>query len=163
MLKCNISANILFPKQLGLDIWSHPDCAAHCTSVLLWQRLVCGASLSGSVVCLGFTKNHRMVGLGRNLQRSPSPTPLQDQEHLDQVAQGCPQACFEIGLAFPHLPPTPNIRGICSSSSSLWCWRSFHQITPPQDLPESLVLRSTPKLTQTCKTKFTIQHRFTGC
>jgi len=36
-----------------------------------------------------------MEGVGRNLQESPSPTPLPKQGHLQQAAQGLVQASFE--------------------------------------------------------------------
>ncbi|KAK4828850.1 LOW QUALITY PROTEIN: hypothetical protein QYF61_000907 [Mycteria americana] len=58
-----------------------------------------GPSLSASANCFG-KKNHRMLWIGRDLSRSSSPTPLQEQGHLqlDQVAQSPIQPdleCFQ--------------------------------------------------------------------
>jgi len=43
----------------------------------------------------GISQNHRMVGVGRDLCGSSSPTPLPRQGHLGQVAQDLVQAVFE--------------------------------------------------------------------
>ena len=43
----------------------------------------------------GETPNHRIVGVGRKLWGTPSPTPLPKQGHLEQVAQDLIQAGFE--------------------------------------------------------------------
>jgi len=41
------------------------------------------------------TKNHRIVGVGRDLWRSSSPTPLPKHVHPEQAAQDLIQAGFE--------------------------------------------------------------------
>jgi len=41
------------------------------------------------------SQNHRMLGIGRNLYGSSSPTPLLKQGHLQQTAQDCIQAGLE--------------------------------------------------------------------
>ena len=41
------------------------------------------------------SQNHRISGIGRDLERSSSPIPLLEQEHLDQVTQECVQVGFE--------------------------------------------------------------------
>ena len=41
------------------------------------------------------SQNHRMVGIGRHLCGSPSPTLLLKQGHLQQAAQDCVQAGLE--------------------------------------------------------------------
>jgi len=41
------------------------------------------------------SQNHRMVGVGRDLCGSSSPTLLPKQGHLQQAAQGCVQAGLE--------------------------------------------------------------------
>ena len=41
------------------------------------------------------SQNHRMVGVGRNLCGSSSPTLLPKQGHLQQAAQDLIQACLE--------------------------------------------------------------------
>ena len=42
-----------------------------------------------------FSQNHRMVGVGRDLRGSSSPTPLLKQGHLQQDAQDHVQVGFE--------------------------------------------------------------------
>jgi len=44
---------------------------------------------------LNVSQNHRMVGVGRDLWRSSSPTPLPKQALQDQAAQDLVQADFE--------------------------------------------------------------------
>jgi len=44
---------------------------------------------------VGNTQNHRVVGVGRDLWRSSSPTPLPKQGHLKQGAQDCVQVGFK--------------------------------------------------------------------
>ena len=41
------------------------------------------------------SQNHRMVGVGRDICGSSSPTPVPKQGHLQQAAQDCIQAGFE--------------------------------------------------------------------
>jgi len=41
------------------------------------------------------SKNHRMVGVGRDLCGSSSPTSLQKQDHLEQAAQDLIEAGFQ--------------------------------------------------------------------
>ena len=61
-----------------------------------------------------WSQNHRMAGVGRDLWRSPSPTPLSKQDHLEQVAQDCVQAGFEYlqrrRLHNPSGQPVPVLR-----------------------------------------------------
>jgi len=40
-------------------------------------------------------ENHRMVGFGRDLWKSSSPTPMLKQVHLEQTAQDCIQVGLE--------------------------------------------------------------------
>jgi len=64
--------------------------------------LVCGGLCGGTIlpvppVSAGVTEsqNHRMVGVGRDLCGSPSPTTLLKQGHLQQAAQDLVQAGLE--------------------------------------------------------------------
>jgi len=45
--------------------------------------------------CLTVSQNHRMVGVGRDLWGSSSPTPLPKQGHLQQAAQDLVQVGLE--------------------------------------------------------------------
>ena len=56
-----------------------------------------------------------------------------------------------------RMPLTLNIWGISSNIRYLQCWRSFHQLCPPDDLLEWLVLirRVTPKHAHAYQTDYT--------
>jgi len=66
------------------------------------------------------TQNHRMVGVGRDLWGSSSPTPLPKQGHPKQVAQDLVQAGFKYLQRRIHLPPWAT----CSRAPSPSEWRS---------------------------------------
>jgi len=55
------------------------------------------------------SQNHRMVGVGRDLCGSSSPTTLPKQGHLHQAAQDCVQVGFEYlqKRRFHNLPGQP--------------------------------------------------------
>jgi len=50
----------------------------------------------GAEICFSFSQNHRIVGVGRDLCGSSSPTPLPKQGHLQQAAQDLVQICSGI-------------------------------------------------------------------
>ena len=60
------------------------------------------------------SQNHRMFGVGRDLWRSPSPTPLPKQSHLQQAAQDLVQAGLEYlqrrRIHSPSGQPVPVLR-----------------------------------------------------
>jgi len=74
------------------------------------------------------SQNHRMVGVGRDLCGSSSPTPLPKQGHLQQAAQGLVQAGLEYlqRRRLHNLPgqPVPVLRHPQSESSGLLELRS---------------------------------------
>jgi len=75
-------------------------------------------------IILNFTEshNHRMLGVGRDLERSSSWIPLLEQEHLGQVTQERVQAGFEYLQRWRlHNPPW----AACSTVLSLSLWKSF--------------------------------------
>ena len=53
------------------------------------------------------SQNHRMVGVGRDLWGSPSPTPLPKQGHLEQVAQEGFEYLQRRRLHNPSAQPVP--------------------------------------------------------
>ena len=42
------------------------------------------------------SQNHRMLGIGRDLERSSSPIPLPEQEHLYEVTRECVQRVLNV-------------------------------------------------------------------
>ncbi|GAB0189385.1 hypothetical protein GRJ2_001403800 [Grus japonensis] len=53
-------------------------------------------------------ENHRMVGVGRDVWRSSSPTPLLKQDHLEHVAQ---RICIQVGFEYLQRRSLHNLSG----------------------------------------------------
>lgn len=96
---------------------------------VVWQRQ------SRTTTAGEASQNHRMVKVGRDLWRSPGPTPLLRQGHLKQVAEVHVQSAFEYlqrgrthsvpALRQPHMKNHfPEFRGnlLCSNLLCFtWC------------------------------------------
>ena len=86
------------------------------------------------------TQNHRIVGVGRDLQRLPSPTPCQSRLPTAGCTGGCPDGSWispEKGA--PQIPwaacssaPSPSLR---RSSFAYWCETSYAPVCGHFPLP----------------------------
>jgi len=83
------------------------------------------------------SQNHRMSGIGRDLERSSSPIPLLDKEHLDCVIQERIQVSFEcLQRRRPHNLPEQPVPVFCyprseKAFSSIYVERCMFQPIAP--------------------------------
>ena len=82
------------PRDLYVQ---HRFCLSHCDHLSCWHRAACRGGSTAVRGGLGraVSQNHRIVGVGRDLCGSSSPTLLPKQGHLQQAAQDLVQPGLE--------------------------------------------------------------------